>query len=162
MRTQNYSEAVIRFNKFLSKNPDNELCLLRKAQALNSIDRRTEAIETYDRILKVNPRNSIAILEKADIYSREGDYVKELETLNDFQKIHPKHKRLWYKKGLALIKLDRLMEAKYCFSRLLLLDPRNQEALIKIKEINSLVVSKPVNSLISLPYNSESQDDGYS
>jgi len=144
-----YSEAIICFDKFLLNNPTNEIALFRKAQALNLADRKAEAIQTYDRILKMNPENAIALIQKSDILSDTGDYNGELECLNKFQNIHPQHRQLWAKKGRAFKKLNRLTEARYCFKRLLLLDPMNREAFSKIKEIEGEIRSKSINEPVT-------------
>ena len=150
LQAQKYSEAIVCFDKHLRNNPNDETVLFRKARALNLANRKDEALEAYDQILKMKPTNSIALMEKSEILSEKGDYLAELECLNKFQKSHPKHRESWNRKGLALMKLNRLIEARYCFKRLRLLLPNkphpiNDTALSRIKEIEGIIESRSIN-----------------
>ncbi len=55
-----YQEALISFERVLQISPDNIVCLLGKANALDLMGREAEAIESFRRVLVIDPENKSA------------------------------------------------------------------------------------------------------
>jgi serine/threonine protein kinase/tetratricopeptide (TPR) repeat protein len=111
--------------------------LLRRAQALISLNRHGEAIQDLDRMAELDPGALPPRRIKASLMIQLKRYAEALAPLSEIIEGHPKDPQAFLDRGLCHIQLNRLEEAQVDFKQALVLDPNLGEARAGLKEIEA-------------------------
>lgn len=105
--------------------------------AYRDMGRFDDAIVQYEKALSFNPNIWQSYQNIAAIYYQQGKFTQALEYVEKGLTIEPQNPALYLTRGIILLKLKRLEEAKEIFLAILRIDPTNQLALEGLKEIES-------------------------
>ena len=123
LKTENYSEAIRRFNRAIVLKPDFAGSYYNLGLVFELTDQSEKAIEYFTRTIELMP-------DYADAYLKRGDACKKLNRFNDaitdYDKaiaLKPDHIDAFINRGNALAEIRRMDEASACYDRALSLDP---------------------------------------
>jgi tetratricopeptide (TPR) repeat protein len=117
-----HQEALACFDRALPLDPDNAECWAAKGRALEALSRDQEALGCFQKAVELNPHSPGASARQAAVLTRLGQCQKALEIcerLLDSRQLP----EVWFHKGLALLKANRLEEAVVSFQKTLEVDP---------------------------------------
>ncbi|KYC50938.1 MAG: Tetratricopeptide repeat protein [Candidatus Methanofastidiosum methylothiophilum] len=110
--------------------------IIKKGDIYFSLEKFPEAFDCYEKALKIDSKNSLIWIRKGNVFLRQGSeaernksdkkcilcpvlsevfYEDAIKCYNKAIEINPEFKEAFYKKGLALEKLGKSIEAKKCF-----------------------------------------------
>jgi hypothetical protein len=110
-----YSEAILCFNKSLTRNTGNSKSWYNKGLVMKAIGNYDEALFCYDQALMINPNFLGALNSKANLLSLCGLYQKARECYDQILDKDPAHSDTLWNKGLLLKTLGSDNEAVLCF-----------------------------------------------
>lgn len=121
-------KAILKFDKDLEKNPDDEATIVAKSVLLYKLNKFDESLKCLDQIKDVK---TVSLIElKAVIYMGLEDYKEGLNLLNEVLKLDPKNLSALYYKSECLFQLKRFKEVVNTANFALNIDDENQPILI--------------------------------
>ena len=130
------NEAIEVWKKIISITPSNKYILGRLGDVLRKEKNWQDAIFYYEKVLKIDPKDLYALTGLYCVYLLGlTDNTKASEIESRITKIDSSQKILLMKLGDAYKHERRFAEAEECFRKLLTIDPTNESALNKLREI---------------------------
>lgn len=104
--------AATEYSVYLARNPDDLSALLGAGQNLLEKGDEAEALRLLERALALDPKNATVLNELAEVSLRRGDFAAALKLLDRAIEQSPYELAIRHRRGLALVRLGRLDEAK--------------------------------------------------
>jgi tetratricopeptide (TPR) repeat protein len=123
IKTKNYSEAIVVYDKAITLEPDYFEAWNAKADALNRAQQFTEALAASDRVIALNPNYVQGWINRGYILYNLGRYDEELKAYDTAINIDPASPDAWFNKGYSLAGMKRYDEAIAAFDKVQALDP---------------------------------------
>jgi tetratricopeptide (TPR) repeat protein len=123
MKTKNYSEAIVVYDKAITLEPDYFEAWNGKADALNRAQQFTEALAASDRVIALNPNYVQGWINRGYILYNLGHYDEELKAYETAITLDPASPEAWFNKGYSLASMKRYDEAITAFDKVKELDP---------------------------------------
>ena len=148
---QNFPDAISIYDKVLGIDPTNLDALSKKGESLLELEQTSEAIDQFEKIIQIQPSYSddsgtpyferTLAIDSNNInalFSR-GNYLafydnlveKAITTFDKILQLEPNNIEAAMKKGDALVKLGKNVEAIWSFNKALEIEPANVNALSK-------------------------------
>ena len=97
------------------------------------------AIKCYTRCIGLNPENYIAYSNRAMAYLKAKNFACAEEDCSSALRLNAKHVKSWNRRGTARNKLGRHRAALRDFEAVLLLEPRNKQAINEIRKTREAI-----------------------
>ena len=121
MNLGNPKDALVIYNKILSRDPKNIVALLKKGHILGQLARYEQAIIQYDIVLS-QENNLLALLNKGLAHHYLGQADVALDCYEQVLKEKPNNPTALYNKASSLIKSGRIQEGIKILSDVIKLD----------------------------------------
>jgi tetratricopeptide (TPR) repeat protein len=105
---RNYAQAIQFYDKALSVDPNNEVALYGKGEALNGIGNYTQAISYLDKALAIDPNNKVVLNDKGAALYELGNYPQAIQYYDKALAIDPKYKEALYNKQVILSQMGNV------------------------------------------------------
>eukprot|EP01102_Stenamoeba_stenopodia_P015776 TRINITY_DN5429_c0_g1_i1.p1 TRINITY_DN5429_c0_g1~~TRINITY_DN5429_c0_g1_i1.p1 ORF type:complete len:268 (+),score=76.49 TRINITY_DN5429_c0_g1_i1:233-1036(+) len=103
-----------------------------------------EAIEAYNKAIKLDPTEAAFYSNRSAAYMGMGDYNSALKDAEECIKVKSNWAKGYYRKGMALVSLKRLLDSEAAFKEGLQYEPENAEIKKKLEELEpSLAPLRP-------------------
>ena len=136
-QTNDYANALERFNAALSVLPRQLDFLDKKGKTLVMLKRNDEAIELFHHILTLNPSYEKALSNLSFLQLQKGD-LRYAETLvNKALSLNPDDEDALMNKAAVLVAGQKIPEAILVLARVLELNPKNEKARVAIGHIRN-------------------------
>ncbi|MHC5538366.1 tetratricopeptide repeat protein, partial [Singulisphaera rosea] len=139
------ADAAVEYEAYLSRKPDDPLAILGAGQNLLEKGDEAEALRLLERASTLAPKNPAVLYELAEVNSRRGDFAAALELLDRAFEQNPYEVAIRHRRGLVLVRLGRLDEAK-----------REQAAASKLRA-ELAVLNRARERLLKDPHDRRSQ-----
>lgn len=116
---EDYSNAILNYEKVIELDKTNWKALNNKALALMKLKRYEEAIKIFKYALEISAENKEVLYNMAEVYKIKDDYIKVLEIHDHLIDFYAKDADVYYKKALLLDDVELYKEAtkKYKIAR---------------------------------------------
>ncbi len=102
---------------------------IKRAPALNNLNRHGEAIKSFDRALEIQSGLAIAWYNKGSALVALGEYEEAVKCFDIAIAINPNDPGAWYHKGAALVNdIRKYKEALKCLDKSIEIDPTTNPA----------------------------------
>jgi tetratricopeptide (TPR) repeat protein len=122
-KQQDYKKSVEMFKKLLEVRTDSVFTFNNLALSLEKCDRTKEAMLVYDAGLELTPASGLLMANRGVLKYKTGDYEGAVRDLSRALKKKPGIAFLYFYLGLALVKTERLTEARDYLEEALALAP---------------------------------------
>ncbi len=131
LASEDYAEAVQRYDQLINPaNPD-ALALFRRAVALDASGKTDEALDEYGKAIKTDPKASLAFLGRGVLLAaRKRSYDRAIEDFDKVLVLEPDNVDALISRGDAFSQLGEPGRAMADLNRAVELAPRNASALI--------------------------------
>ena len=127
-----YEEAIKAFDKATEINPQYDIALYEKGNALANSGSYWKAVDAFDKAIAINPQYDIAWYEKGNALAGAaydvGGYEEAIKAYDKAIEIHSGYARAWKDKGVALLNIGRYEEAVDAFDKAIKINPEYEEA----------------------------------
>lgn len=136
----NYLNAIQAINKAIDIDPNHWVAWSRLCVAYQNINDYPRALDAINRSLEINSNDAQSWFNKGQTLFWLGNFGQSVECLNKAIQLDPNEcDDALSLKGMALIRLNRMSEAKYSLRKSLEKNPENKFALETIKHIPNFV-----------------------
>jgi tetratricopeptide (TPR) repeat protein len=101
------SLALKDYSTNLYLNPDNFICLERRAFVLNKLKQTNESERDCERMMAIAPKNSKAFYNSGYIYRANKQYDKSIQAFDKAIKLYPKNEFYWCARGNAKMRAGK-------------------------------------------------------
>ncbi|WP_295591548.1 tetratricopeptide repeat protein [uncultured Methanobrevibacter sp.] len=132
----NYLKAIDLINKAIEINPNNDFTWSKLCVAYQNIQDYPKALDAINRAIEISSENAQSWFNKGQTLFWLGDFRKSIRCFDKAIKLDPDEcDDALAIKGMALIRLNRMSEAKDSLRKSLVNNPKNEFALETIKHI---------------------------
>ncbi len=128
-------EALIWYDKQLSKYPNDTGLLSDKATLLEDMGQEEDALRCYTLLVETNPNDYICWYKMGIFLEKKGYLDAALESYNEAIKIDPRFVDCWMKIGNLFITQNLYENAKECFNWVLEIKPDHKDAAYALAQI---------------------------
>ncbi len=114
---QKYEEAILFYDKVLSRLPRFSNAWRKKGDGLSRLNRHSEALDCYDEALQIEPDSPDLLCLKGICLADLKKYDDALVCFEEVILIEPKHAAAWNFKGVCLFSLEKFEKALECFEK---------------------------------------------
>jgi len=131
-RKKDKNGALITFNKALSIQENNTICLLNIGKLYIELTKYRESLPCFKKVILLNHRCSEAYLELANAFYNLKDYDNSLSYYDEYLKFDLQDYLPFFNKGVIYRELGKYDDAISCLQMAHNLEPRNIKTIIEI------------------------------
>lgn len=138
---EKYQEAIVEYDKVLSKEPKNHIILAYKASALVGIKKYDEALKLLEDVLAIDPTYAEAVVRKGTVYFEMGKYQEAIKEYDHAIQLGNNDPKVKLSKEWALEELRKIAEEDnlgYLIENTPLPPSVKTQATVKLNSIKSL------------------------
>ena len=131
LASEDYAEAVQRYDQLINPSNPDALAVFRRAVALDSVGQTDRALEEYGKAIKLDPMASLAFLRRGVLLAaRKRAYDRAIEDFDKVLLLEPDNVDALVSRGDAFSQLGDIGRAMADLNRAVELAPRNATALM--------------------------------
>jgi tetratricopeptide (TPR) repeat protein len=129
-KQKKYREAVIEYDKVLSKQKDNFIAYAERGQAKYEMGKKEDAYKDFDKAVALNKDYFQSLMVRASAHEKDGNFARAIEDYTRVIQVNPANTEAPVLRGMALIKLGKYREAEKDFDATLSRSTRNFRAYL--------------------------------
>lgn len=127
-KQKKYREAVIEYDKVLTKQKDNFIAYAERGQAKFELGKKEDAYKDFDKAIALNKDYFQSLMVRASAYERDGNFARAIDDYTRVIQVNPANTEAPVLRGMAFIRVGKYREAEKDFDATISRSPRNFRA----------------------------------